>query len=140
MKPQEVKLNKKELGHFIDEYSELYGLMYYYLAKEYIDSFGKNGELALRRTLQNYGKARGKRLCERREKQKLPINIKTLFTNYDLPSDSISKRNQFKLNENERESYTFVCNLEKTRLKEGGKQGDYIGSIARATCYYFKSP
>jgi hypothetical protein len=119
---------KEELNYAKDEWSNLYALMYYYLAKEFKE-LGTEGEKALRRGIRNYGKARGVRLRKRHEALGLPITMKTLFTNYDLPGDTVGRRKQVKLTDDERESHTFVCNLEKTWVFEGGEEGDYLGSI-----------
>ena len=59
----------------------------------------------------------------------LPITMETLFKNYDLPGDSVSRRRQVKLTDDERESYTLVCLLEKVWALEGGEEGDRLGSI-----------
>jgi hypothetical protein len=119
---------EEELNYAKDEWCSLYALMYYYLAKEFKE-LGAEGEKALRRGVRNYGKARGARLRKRHEALGLPITMKTLFTNYDLPGDTVSSRKQVKLTDDERESHTFVCNLEKTWVHEGGEEGDYLGSI-----------
>jgi hypothetical protein len=119
---------QEELDYAKNEWSSLYALMYYHLAKEF-KGLGEEGEKALRRGIRNYGKARGVRLRKRHESLGLPNTMKTLFTNYDLPGDTISKRKQVKLTNDDRESHTFACNLEKIWVLEGGEDGDYLGSI-----------
>jgi hypothetical protein len=52
----------------IAEFGDLWSLMYYAFAKEIVDSFGDEGEKALRRAIRNYGKMRGRRL-RKHEKQ-----------------------------------------------------------------------
>ena len=117
-----------ELAYAKDEWSTLYAMMYYYLAKEFMD-LGEKGLNALRRGIRNYGKARGTRLRKRHESLGLPITMKSLFTNYDLPGDTKSSRRQTKLSEHERESFTLVCTLEKVWQSEGSQNGDHLGSI-----------
>jgi len=117
-----------ELAYAKDEWSTLYAMMYYHLAKEFA-ALGEEGEAALRRGIRNYGEARGARLSKRHVEAGLPITMKTLFTNYDLPGDTQSKRKQVKLTEDERESYTLVCGLERVWASEGGDEGDRLGSI-----------
>jgi hypothetical protein len=119
---------EEELNYAKDEWSNLYALMYYYLAREFI-KLGEEGEEALRRGIRNYGKSRGTRLRMRHEELGLPITMKTLFTNYDLPGDTVSKRKQIKLTDDERESHTYVCNLEKIWSLKGSEDGNYLGSI-----------
>lgn len=128
MKSDRFKSLEEELVYSKNEWSTLYALMYYYLAKEFLN-LGKKGEEALRRGIRNYGKARGARLRKIHEEQGLPITIENLFNYYDLPGDNLSKRRQVKLTVDERESYTLICHLEKVWASEGGKEGDYMGSI-----------
>ncbi|MHA2309031.1 MAG: L-2-amino-thiazoline-4-carboxylic acid hydrolase [Candidatus Heimdallarchaeaceae archaeon] len=128
MDVKEINELNKELEHAKNEWSVLYSYLYYYLAKEF-KKLGQEGEEALRKGIRNYGEARGNRLRKRHQKEGLPITMKTLFTNYDLPGDTKSKRKQIKLNENERESYTYICNLEKVWREIGGEEGDYLGSL-----------
>ena len=119
---------EEELAYAKDEWSNLYAMLYYYLAKEFA-SLGEEGEKALRRGIRSYGEARGARLRRRHEEMELPITMETLFKNYVLPGDSVSRRRQVKLTEDERESYTLVCLLEKIWAQEGGEEGDRLGSI-----------
>ena len=69
----------------IAEFGDLWALMYCTFAKEMVESFGEEGEKALIRAIQAYGKARGERLRERHQKQGLPITLRSLFEHYDLP-------------------------------------------------------
>ena len=41
----------------IDEFADLWALMYCVMAREMVDSFGEEGKEALIRAIQNYGKA-----------------------------------------------------------------------------------
>jgi len=128
MSENKIQKLKEELEFAKNEWSTLYAYLYYYLSKEFV-KLGAEGEKALRQGVSNYGKARGLRLKKRHQESGLPITMESLFKNYDLPGDTKSKRNQIKLNEDERESYTFVCNLEKEWKEIGGEEGDYVGSI-----------
>ena len=119
---------QQELAYAKEEWSSLYALMYFYLAKEFA-ALGKEGEESLKRGIRNYGAARGARLRKRHLEKGLPITMETLFTNYDLPGDNQSKRRQVKLTEDERESHTFYCGLEGVWASEGGDEGDRLGSI-----------
>ena len=103
-------------------------MMYYHLAKEFA-SLGEEGEAALRRGIRNYGDARGARLRRRHIEKGLSISMETLFTNYDLPGDNQSRREQVKLTVDERESYTMECGLEMVWASDGGDEGDRLGSI-----------
>lgn len=61
--------------------------LYYYVAREYLDTFGESGEKALRRAIRAFGEDRAHRMIRGHEAQGLPINIETLFTRRDQPSD-----------------------------------------------------
>lgn len=93
----------------IQQFGELYSLIYIFMAKEFVDSFGKKGEEALRRAIRNYGHERGRRLRERHEAEGLPITVKTLFEHYDLPPDDRFRRNPIELTDYTRYSETLVC-------------------------------
>jgi hypothetical protein len=67
----------------IAEFGDLWSLMYFVFAKEMVDSFGEEGEEALRRAIRSYGRARGLRLRKRHEEQGLPINLRSLFEHYE---------------------------------------------------------
>jgi hypothetical protein len=93
----------------IQQFGELYSLLYICMAKEFEDSFGKEGEEALRRAIRNFGHQRGRRLRERHEAEGLPITVKTLFEHYDLPPDNRFRRNPIELTDYIRYSETLVC-------------------------------
>ena len=112
--------------HDIAEFGDLWGLMYYHLAREMIESFGDDGEKALRRAIRNYGHERGARLRKRHEEMGLPINIKSLFTHYDLPTHPGDVRRREILKDDELLSYILVCPYQKLWAAHGGND---IGKI-----------
>ena len=71
-----------------DILTDIFGLLYMHMTKEVIETFGKDGEEVVRRAIRNFGIDRGKRLKAKHEAEGRPINIKTLFDHYDMPSDS----------------------------------------------------
>jgi len=76
----------------IAEFGDLWSLMYYVFAREMVDSFGEEGEEALRRAIRGYGRARGSRLRRKHEEQGLPISLRSLFEHYDLPGTPALRR------------------------------------------------
>ncbi len=76
----------------IDEFGDLWSLMYIIFAREMVDSFGDEGKKALVRAVRNYGKGRGERLRKRHEEMGLPINMRSLFEVYDLQHPALVKR------------------------------------------------
>ena len=97
----------------VDEFGDLWSLMYVIFAKEMVDSFGEDGMKALVRAVRNYGKARGERLRKRHEEMGLPINMKNLFEVYDLPSTSGTRKERKVFTDDELVSYTYACPYEK---------------------------
>lgn len=97
----------------IDEFGDLWSLMYCIFAREIVDSFDKEGKKALIRAVKSYGKARGERLIERHTQQGLPINLKSLFENYDLPGHSGTSKKRTRFDDDTLFSYTFECPYEK---------------------------
>jgi len=105
--------------------------LYYFLAKEMIDNFGDEGEQALRRAVRNFGKSRGETLRQRHNEKGLPINVESLFSDYDLPSsnDHDDVRNKIQLDEDNRVSETMICHLQQIWQELGGEEGNRIGAI-----------
>jgi len=97
----------------IAEFGDLWALMYCTFAKEMVDSFGEEGKESLIRAVKSYGKARGERLRKRHEEQGLPINMRSLFENYDLPGHPDTEKNREKFTDTFLESYTYVCPYER---------------------------
>ena len=56
---------------------ELYGKLYYYLAKELVDSFGNDGEQALRRAVRSFAVDRGEQMRAQAEEMGLPLDWHT---------------------------------------------------------------
>ena len=97
----------------IDEFGDLWGLMYIIFAKEMVKSFGEEGKKALIRAVKSYGKTRGKRLRKRHLEMGLPINMRSLFEVYDLPGTSGTRKERKVFTDNELVSYTYACPYEK---------------------------
>jgi hypothetical protein len=103
----------------VDGLMDIFSLLYIHMAKEVIETFGKDGEEAVRRAIRNFGIDRGKRLRTKHESEGLPINLKTLFTHYDLPKESSAKRKYLELTETTRYSQRFCCSIQE-RWREVG--------------------
>ena len=101
---------------------DIYALIYAHMAKEGIETFGKEGEAMVRKAVRNFGIDRGKRLRAKHEAEGRPINLKTLFTHYDLGgtrADPRFSRNLLELTENTRYSLTLSCPVQE-RWREVG--------------------
>lgn len=108
-------------------FGNLYSLIYYHLAKEMVDSFGEKGEEALRRGIRNYGEDRARLLRKRHEEKGLPINVQTLFEEYDLPSDQRFERNKIRLDPETRLSHTLKCPYAEIWAER--EEGSRLGKI-----------
>ena len=108
-----------------------YGKLYYYMAKELIDTFGADGELALRRAIRNFARDRGATLRERHREAGIDVNLKSLAEHYDMPGSRTGtfRRTFVQLDEDHRVSETYVCQLAQLWERLGGKEGLELGSI-----------
>ena len=108
----------------IAEFGDLWSLMYYVFAGEMADSFGEEGEEALRRAIRRYGRARGLRLRRRHEEQGLPINLRSLFEYYDLPGHPGTEKERTVFEDDRLVSFTYVCPYERIwRSRDGTDLG-----------------
>ena len=103
----------------IDDFGELWSLMYCVFAREMVGSFGEEGKDALIRAVKVYGVARGARLREMHEKQGLPINLRSLFEHYDLPGHSGTEKTRTVFEDEKLVSYTYKCPFEEQWRERG---------------------
>lgn len=109
---------KKKFWDPKDVFERFYTRLYIYMAKEVKETFGKEGEEAIKRALINFGHERGEELRKKHEELGIPITVKSLFENYDLPLDDEKfERNTIKLTENVRYSRTYNCPWQETWRK-----------------------
>lgn len=66
--------------------SRAMGFIYLYLARPAIESWGMEGEKAIRKGLRNFGKHRGKRMRKWHDREGLPINVEALIKCWDILS------------------------------------------------------
>ncbi|MGC2871828.1 L-2-amino-thiazoline-4-carboxylic acid hydrolase [Ihubacter sp. mB4P-1] len=95
--------------------------LYYYIAKELLETNGLNGEKALRSGIRKYGEHRGSALRKEHIQNGYPINMYSLFMAYDLPDDPRFRRRSIKLTKNERLSETLVCPIADLWITYGAK-------------------
>jgi hypothetical protein len=100
---------KSELGEPVEVFGDMFAKLYIYMAREFTETFGKEGVEALKRAIINFGHDRGRTIREKHEEMGFPIDVKSLFEYYDLPGDKRFKRNPIKLTEHVRHSQTLVC-------------------------------
>ena len=97
----------------IDEFADLWALMYCVMAREMVDSFGEEGKEALIRAIKNYGIARGERLKARHEEEGREINLRSLMDHYDLPGHSETEKDRVEYTDDWLKSYTYLCTHER---------------------------
>ncbi len=115
----------------IAEFGDLWALMYCTFAREMVDSFGEEGEKALIRAIQAYGKARGERLRERHLEQGLPVNLRSLFEHYDLPGHPDTRKERTHFTDDKLVSYTYLCPYERLWRERG------CNDVGLLYCQYF---
>lgn len=117
--------------------SEIVAKLYYHMAKEMLDTFGAEGEAALRRAVRAFGRDRGAALRENHKAAGIPINVESLFKHYDMPGTSSSRfrRTTFKLDENTRQSETYVCQFKEIWEERGGTPA--LRSLGQIYCHEF---
>lgn len=103
----------------IDEFGDLWALMYCVFAREMVDSFGEKGEEALIRAVKEYGRARGERLRKRHQEQGLPVNLRSLFEHYDLPGHSGTEKTRTVFEDDKLVSYTYRCPFQEQWRERG---------------------
>lgn len=110
---------------------EHYGKLYYYLAREMLDTFGVEGEKALRRGIREFARDRGRTLRERHQAAGIDVNVKSLAEHYDMPGSRTGayRRTFIQLDEDNRVSETYICQLAQLWERLGNEEGLRIGSI-----------
>ena len=79
MEPQEARQAQ------LDELVQFSALLYYHLAKEVVQTFGQQGEEAIARAMENFGRERGLTIKAKVEEEDLPLTLDNLARFYDLP-------------------------------------------------------
>lgn len=110
----------------IAEFGELWALLYLSLASEMIESFGDEGVETLRRAVRRYGKLRGRKLRDKHEEMGLPIDIRSLFEQYDLPSQPKMVRRREALDEEHLISTVIYCPYREVWRRHGA---EHLGLI-----------
>lgn len=117
--------------------SEMMAKLYFHMARGMLDSFGDEGEAALRQAIRAFGRDRGATLRERHLAKGLPINVKSLFEHYDMSGTKSSRfrRTTFKLDEDTRQSETYVCHFQEVWNQLGGVEA--LRSLGQIYCNEF---
>jgi len=109
-----------------------YTLLYSFIIRRMLDSFGLEGERAAREATRRFGRDRALTTRARHEKLGAKINMKSLFSiGGDLPPDPRFRRELQELNPQERVSHTLICPM-ADMWKQYGEQ-----AIGRIYCEEF---
>ena len=65
--------------------AEIMALLFYHISKEVIDTFGDEGERALRKAIENFGSERGENIRKEVLSRGLPLTMENLSKYYDMP-------------------------------------------------------
>lgn len=121
---EEEKLSEEErLKDVARRFVKTLGLLHYCLAKEVVDTFGKEGEEAVKRALRKYGTARGEAIRKAVESKGEELSIENLGKNYDIPLGLIHERKVVKVSEkNKLWREVYGCPLAKVVSELGGEK------------------
>ncbi len=100
--------------------TDLWILLYFHLARQYVDTFGDVGDAALRHAIRAFGEDRGRRMRRAHEEQGLPINVHTLFSQRDQPSDARTQSQLIVLTEDEWQDHVYRCAFFEAWRDQGG--------------------
>ena len=117
-----TKLEELQIANLQDSWSIIYEEM----ASALIQQCGISGESVLRQGIRDYGIERGTKMRERHLSMGLKLNLKNLFSYFDLPSDPRFKREKISLTPQQRLSYTLVCPIAQQWISDGNK---HLGRI-----------
>jgi hypothetical protein len=74
------------------EMAKLMAMLYYFMAKEIVDSNGEEkGREIIRRAIWNFGRYRGTKIRENVDAKGLPANLENLVKYYDLPASKVTE-------------------------------------------------
>ena len=74
------------------EMAKLMAMLYYFMAKEIVDSDGEEkGREIIRRAIWNFGRYRGTKIRENVDAKGLPANLENLVKYYDLPASKVTE-------------------------------------------------
>jgi len=115
----------------VAEFADLWALLYCVMAREMVDSFGEEGREALIRAIKRYGEVRGERLRRRHQEMGLPLNLRSLFEHYDLPSHPDTRKTRKVFTDDYLESYVYLCTHERIWRERG------CNDVGLLYCQYF---
>lgn len=115
---QYTKLEELQIANLQDSWSIIYEEM----ASALLHQCGIDGESALRQGIRRYGIERGNKMRERHLSLGMKLNLKNLFSYFDLPSDPRFKREKISLTPQQRLSYTLICPIAQQWINDGNKK------------------
>ena len=125
-------------GNEISMYSNIYGILYYYLTNELLERFGDEGEDCARTATTEYGHFRGRLLRKDHEKKGYEINLETFQAHYDLPTDERSlKSPKDHIRPGETRSKTYTCQFSDMWKYLAGQEMDACSLVGRIYCESF---
>jgi hypothetical protein len=106
----------------ITRITDLFIALYYHMAREMVDTFGNEGERALRHAIRQFGAERGRRMRKQHEEEGLPINLVTLHgqDTKDRPADPRTEAVTHKLTPGVRETDVSKCGFHEAWRDWGG--------------------
>lgn len=109
---------------------DTFARQYVHLARAFM-TYGPRGERALREAIRLFARMRGESLQRIHLDAGLKLNLHNLFTYGDMPGDPRTRRNQIRLNSQERLSETLIC-----AIYDNWREMDAVG-LGRIYCEEF---
>ena len=110
------------------EMAKLMAMLYYFMAKEIVDSDGEEkGREIIRRAIWNFGRYRGTKIRENVDAKGLPANLENLVKYYDLPTSKLTET-EVKVTPATYEEVTRHCTFADVWMGFGA------GSLGRIYC------
>jgi hypothetical protein len=117
----EGSFTRDEVRDIVDRMARTLAMLHYYLGREVVEAFGDAGEEALRRGIQRYGDARGKKIREEVLARGLPLTVENLTRFYDLPLPLAWQSEKLCVEENLVEKQVTYCPFAEEWKRLGGE-------------------
>ena len=115
-------MGEEKLKEVSKRFAETLALLFYIMAKEVVDAYGKDGKKVVKRAMKKFGKTRGKAIRDRVESRGEELSFENLKKHYDIPLGLIHDKQVVKaLDDHQYWRDVYGCSLAKTWMKYGGE-------------------
>jgi len=116
-------MEQKKIVELARKFSEILALLFYTMAKEVVDVYGKEGEKVVKKAMKKFGKARGEAIRKLVESKGEALSFENLKKYYDIPLGLIHDKQVVKaLQRNKYWREVYGCPLSKVWRRFGGEK------------------